>query len=526
VESHARDVQRLLAPRLVNVSLVEYIRAMKKLLMSASVLALAALSTVAVRGQGANGPVAAAAAAIGAGNLRSIQYSGWGSDYIFGQAYDGGSSWPRFGLPGITIAIDYTTNSLRDDRRRTQAENPPLGGGFQPLAGELRQIWALSGGHAWDVVGQTAAPAAAERDMRTAVEGRTTQIWLTPHGFIKAALAGNASVRTETVRGAKKSVITVTTPTASRFEGVIDEQNLVERVETWIANPVLGDMKIEAVYAGYKDFNGVKFPTRIVQRSGGYPILDLTVTEVTPNAPLALDVPASIRQPAASPAALAAEKVSDGLWIVQGNAKSVVVEFRDYLAVIDAPESEGRSVAVIDAIRKALPGKPIRYVVNTHQHFDHAGGLRTYAAEGAAIITQAANVPYYQQVWSNPRTIAPDRLAKSGKTPVFEGVVGSRTLRDDTREMVLYHYAGNMHNAGMLMVFLPKERTLVEADSWTPPANPNDPPAGIVNLVHFVDAVDRLRLDVDQVVPIHGRLTTMDEARSVADTFKRSQLFR
>src|SRR6185503_11161174 len=189
--------------------------------------ALVTLATVSSLGQDSSGPIAAAAAALGAGSVRSIQYSGWGSDYIFGQAYDGSSPWPRFNVPSITIGIDYTTNTLRDDRRRAQAENPPLGGGFQPLTGELRQIWALSGGYAWDITGQTAAPAAVERDMRSAIEGRTTQIWLTPHGFIKAAQAGQAAVRTETVRGARKSVITVTTPMMARLEGVLNDQNLV-----------------------------------------------------------------------------------------------------------------------------------------------------------------------------------------------------------------------------------------------------------------------------------------------------------
>jgi glyoxylase-like metal-dependent hydrolase (beta-lactamase superfamily II) len=483
-------------------------------------------AVVAIRSQDASGPIAAAATTLGAGALRSIQYSGWGFDYIFGQPYDGTSPWPRFSVPSITIGIDYTTNTLRDDRRRAQVENPPLGGGFQPLVGELRQIWALSGGYAWDIVGQAAAPAAVERDMRSAVEGRTTQIWLTPHGFIKAAQAGNAAVRSETVRGIKQNVVTITTPMKVRLEGVLNDQNLVDRIETWFANPVLGDIKLEAIFAGYKDFGGVKFPTRILQRLAGYPVLDVTIMEVKPNAPVALEVPATIMQPAAAPAALAPEKVSDGVWIVPGNAKSIAVEFRDHVVVVDAPENEARSVAVIDAVKKAIAGKPIRYVINTHNHFDHSGGLRTYAAEGATIVTHAANIPYYQQVWANPRTIAPDRLAKSGRTPVFEGIVGSRTFRDDTREMVVYHYPGNMHNAGMLMAFLPKERSLIEADSFTPANSPNEPPGAVVNLAHFVEAVDRLRLDVQQIIPIHGRLTTFDEARAAAETFKRTQLFR
>jgi glyoxylase-like metal-dependent hydrolase (beta-lactamase superfamily II) len=497
---------------------------MKRLLLTSCAVVIAA--TVSIRSQDSGGVLQAAAAALGAGNLRSIQYSGWGSDYIFGQPYDGSMAWPRFNVPAITVGIDYTTNTWRDDRRRSQAENPPLGGGFQPLAGEQRQIWALGGGVAWDIVGQGVAPAAVERDMRSAVEGRTTQIWLTPHGFIKAAQAGNAAVRSVIVRGAKTTVVTVTTPSKVRLEGVLNEQNLVDRIETWFANPVLGDIKLEALFSQYKDFSGTKFPTRIVQRLAGYPVLDLTITDVAPNAPVVLEVPAVFKATPAPAPPVAAEKVSDGVWIVPGGAKSVVVEFRDHVVVVDAPENEARSIAVIEAIRKAIPSKPIRYVINTHLHFDHAGGLRTYAAEGATIVTQAANIPYYQQIWSNPRTIAPDRLAKSNRTPTFEGIVASRTLRDDTREMVLYHYPGNMHNAGMLMAFLPRERTLIEADSFTPANTPNDPPGAVANLIHFLDAVDRLRLDVQQVIPIHGRLTTLDEARAAAETFRRTTVFQ
>jgi glyoxylase-like metal-dependent hydrolase (beta-lactamase superfamily II) len=163
--------------------------------------------------------------------------------------------------------------------------------------------------------------------------------------------------------------------------------------------------------------------------------------------------------------------------------------------------------------------------VNTHTHVDHAGGLRTYAAEGAVVVTHQANVPYYEQVWSNPRTINPDRLAKSGRKPIFEGVVGSRTFTDGLRQLVVYHYAGNMHNAGMLMAFLPKEKILIEADSYTAPNNPSDPPAGFSFLVHFYQAVDGLKLDVEQVVPIHGRLVTWDVIHRAVETYGNTQLW-
>jgi glyoxylase-like metal-dependent hydrolase (beta-lactamase superfamily II) len=491
------------------------------------VLAVVGLSSIGARAQSVKTALDDAAAALGAANLTSIEFSGTGSDYIFGQAYDGNSPWPRFGLPRFTMAIDYRVPAMRDDRVRVQVQNPPLGGGFQPLVGELRQSWLFSGGYAWDVVGGTAVPAAPERDLRSAAVGRLAQIWLTPHGFIKAAASGNASAKTETIRGAKKTIITFTAPNKTRFEGVLNEQNLVEQIATRFDNPVLGDTVFEAVFGDYKDFGGVKFPTHILQRSGGYPVLDLAITNVKPNVALSIEVPPHIRQAQPPSQAIKTEVLSDGVWNLWLDARdrTVVVEFQDYVAVIEAHDGEAVSIAAIDAVKKLVPAKPIRYIINTHSHFDHAGGLRTYVAEGARVITHRDNIPFYEQVWANPRTINPDRLAKSGRQPVFEGVVGSRTLTDGSRELVLYHYAGNMHNSGMLMVYLPKERILIEADSYSPSDNPNDVPTAIPNLVHFHDAVDRLKLEVDVIVPMHGRLATLDEVRKVTGTYRDTQLW-
>src|SRR5262249_17450003 len=188
---------------------------MKKTLIMA--LVMTTFCVVPAQAQDGKAALDAAAAALGATNLKTIEFSGRGFDYMFGQAYDGNYPWPRFNVPSYTMTIDYATPAMRDERRRQQAENPPRGGGFQPLVGELRQIWMLRGKNAWDVVGQNAVRAADERDMRTAVDGRLAQIWLTPHGFVKAAMANKATVKTETVGNARSTMISFTAPNKAKF---------------------------------------------------------------------------------------------------------------------------------------------------------------------------------------------------------------------------------------------------------------------------------------------------------------------
>src|ERR1051325_1009432 len=138
-----------------------------------------AIGTIQLRAQDAKASLDAVGAALGAAGVRTIEFSGRGFDGTFGQPYDANAPWPRFAVPSITVTIDYATPAMRDDRRRQQWENPPLGGGFQPMLGEQRQTWLLSGNYAWDLAGASAVPAAPERDFRSAVDGRLTQIWAT-----------------------------------------------------------------------------------------------------------------------------------------------------------------------------------------------------------------------------------------------------------------------------------------------------------------------------------------------------------
>jgi len=85
----------------------------------------------------------------GADGIDSLRIAGRGSDFLFGQAYDGDLPWPRFNLTRYLLVIDYKTPSLQDERTRTQAQNPPLGRGNKPIE-EQRQTSLLSGGYTWN----------------------------------------------------------------------------------------------------------------------------------------------------------------------------------------------------------------------------------------------------------------------------------------------------------------------------------------------------------------------------------------
>src|SRR4030095_17249842 len=101
--------------------------------------------------------------------------------------------------------------------------------------------------------------------------------------------------------------------------------------------------------------------------------------------------------------------------IAAGSHTRVAIEMKDYMIVVEAPLNDGRSVPVLAQVKQLVPGKPIRYVVNSHSHFDHSGGLRAAVAEGATIITQEQNKAYLERAFATRSTIAPDALEKSGR---------------------------------------------------------------------------------------------------------------
>jgi len=390
-------------------------------------------------------------------------------------------------MSSFTRAVNYEQRSARDEMNFAQ-----------PTFGGQQQNTQVNGDKAWNVGPNGPAPQLAT------AEERQVAIWLTPHGFLKGAASANDVVLSGT-EGA--SVISYTAHGKYKLEGTIDAQSHVTKVATKIPNPVMGDTDLIATYSDYKDFSGVKFPTKILVEQGGFPLWDLNVTSVTPNAPVDLPVPEAVASATLPAVQATSTKLANGVWHVTGGSHhSLVVEFNDHLAVIEAPLDEARSEAVIAEARKLVPKKPLKYVLTTHHHFDHSGGLRTYVAEGATIITHQSNVPYFQKTLIAPATLSPDTQSKAAKMPTLQGVTGKDIITDGKQSIEIYATSGDTHTNEYTLIYLPGPKILVEADAYSPgPPDAPVPPMPPPNAVMLYDEIQKLKLNVATIAPIHGR---------------------
>jgi glyoxylase-like metal-dependent hydrolase (beta-lactamase superfamily II) len=465
--------------------------------------------------------VADVARTIGAANVKSVQYSATGFVFTYGQNFRPGVPWPKFSLKSYTRMLDYEKGASREDAVWTQFENPPLGGGFQPIVGALHVIESLNGDYAWTFGGPGPAnPDPQGNPSPGAVEDRQRQMALTPFGWVKAAMAANPIAESKTVDGKQMTVVSFLWKGKNKVNGYVDNKNLLARTETWVNSDILGDMLVETNYSDYRKFSGVMYPTRIVQKQGGFPVQDLTVTAVQPNAAINIEVPDTVRRAVPSPPRVTSQKMAEGVWAIQaGGAQSAAIEFKDYSVVVEAYGGEARSLLVIGETKKLIPNKPIRYLVNTHHHLDHSGGIRTYVAEGSTIITHEMNQQFFEQIFQQPHTIKPDKLAQNPKPAAFLTVKDKYVLTDGARTMELHLIQNNTHNPGLLVAYLPKEKALVVADSYS--VDHERPGAKtLVGLQkNLMENLQRLNLNVEQIVPVHGqKVMTLADFRKAVET--------
>ena len=454
--------------------------------------------------------------AMGADSLKTLVISGEGWDGCVGQAYDPNSpNWRKFSNKNYVRSIDFEARGWRLQRVRGEGENPGRGGcnaGPVPDTPQ-NQVTNLSANSPWNT---------------------QMEFILLPEGFLKAAVEKNATVKVEKIKGRKYTVLSFMGDAKAPVTGYINDLGYVEKVETTIDNNVLGDIVWNAEYTDWKDFGGVKFPTHIVQHQGIPVYFELNVADVKVNAPVDLTPPPGRGgrggpggpgggRGRGAPAGPISEDLGGGFWLITGGYAAVVADFKDYIAVIEGPSNDMRAEQIIAEAKRLVPNKTIKYVINTHTHFDHSGGLRAFVAEGATIITHKDNKAYYEKIFKYPHTLEPDKLSKMTPQPKLkiETVGDMKILTDGEHIIDLYHLEGSTHALGTIIAYLPKLKVLVEADEFNV-GQANAPTPASVNPYHtnLLANIERLNLDVDRIIPIHlpgdNRKVTMAELYTAA----------
>ena len=204
--------------------------------------------------------------------------------------------------------------------------------------------------------------------------------------------------------------------------------------------------------------------------------------------------------------------LADGILHAKGTShNSVIIEMRDYLVVVEAALYEERSQKVIAAIKQRFPTKPIRYIIPTHFHNDHSGGMRAYMAEGATIIAPAISTGHYERMARAPHTIRPDSLEKGHKSVVIEGITGRRLLTDGNRQIEIYPYP-TAHADDYQIIYLRREKLLIEADHVSPRAGGSIRPGELPRQI--LEGIEQFNLNVETIVGIHGDTGTYQDLRN------------
>jgi glyoxylase-like metal-dependent hydrolase (beta-lactamase superfamily II) len=491
--------------------------------------------------------LAAAAKEIGEANFRCVTFSGVGYSGPVGQTFENAVNidWPRSEMANYTRTINWETGTSKETFDRKPGNNPAswkygLGWvGGTPTQKNLSQTHITNGRYSWSMDGD-GPPVAVPPEL---AEIYQLDMWLNPPGFIKAARLPGANPRafwrweqiekgrdgpvvpfgTGLSGSEKVHVVGITVLGKFRVDATINSQNQIQRIKTTVNDNTLGDFNIEHESTNQMTFGNVKWPIawhshqgwddnwQFYNQSTGHNAYGGKFPTVQPNACAdPVPVPESVKQ-AQFPNTVTAEKMADGVYMLGGGpANSYMVEFRDFVAVFEAPGGEERSLRVIEQVTKLAPNKPIRWLIASHPHFDHIGGLRTYVHIGSTIITHFSNLRFLNNdvLTYAPRTMKPDIMSLWPPTEVAEGynyeaIQENFVITDNSRILRVYYVQPLQHVAGMLMAYLPAERIAFEADLF----DTHEPPRAsqIPAMRSFYNQVQRMKLDVATVAPVHGK---------------------
>ena len=438
--------------------------------------------------------------------VKTLTIEGEGVNYNLGQDMKPEAATQQFAISGYQRQIDVANGRQRVAQTRT-----PKFLYFQGPQPQT-QILALDGEIAFNVnpKGESSRLAAlAETDRRHDLYHHPLKLLrstLDPKTTI-AGVRGTGNARQADIKTAAGPLVTLT----------IDAAGVPLSISSRAYHPNLGDVVMTTAFGDWQDVNGLKLPGRFTTKVDDFTTTEIRASKQTVDAEVgALRAPAAVVNgpgplPGPPPSNVVAESIGKGVWFLAGQSHhSVLVEFTDHLLLIDAPQSEARTLAVIAKAKSLVPNKPLTELVTTHHHFDHTAGLRAAIAEGMTVITQAGNKAWAENMARRPHTIQPDTLARNATRLEVIGVDDTHELKDQLNTVVLYHVAGNPHSDTMLMAYLPRDRVIVEVDAYAPGGT------YFPYAANLLENIQKRNLRVDKIVPLHGAIGPFAELVKVA----------
>lgn len=465
-------------------------------------LALVALSACASpppEQQTLNDAVAALGGADRIQAAAALSVAGEGVQHNLGQDMTPGASGQTFSVADLRRAWDL--GAVRARTALTRTPNFAFFQGPQPQ----RQVQGLDGDIGYNVL----ANGNAVRVSAVVAHERRLDYFHHPLTLLRAALApGAVTANARTEDGLR--VVDVTTTDGFQFALGVNAAGEPARITSRGAHPNLGDILNVSEFADYVAVGDLRLPSRVTARVDDFVVAAYTFTTQALGADTAaLAAPeqaASAALPAAVEPNVAVEQVGPGLWLLAGQSHhSALAEFEDHLVLIDAPQSEARTLAVIASARALRPEKPLTKLVTTHHHFDHTAGVRAAIAEGLSVVTHAGNRAFFEAMAARPHTLVPDALARAPRALQIDAFDDELAVEDRANAMTLYHLAGNPHSDTMLMAYFPRQRVVVQVDAYSPQSQAHPYAANLL------DEIRRRNVRVDRIVPLHGTIVPMAE---------------
>ena len=394
----------------------------------------------------------------------------------------------------VTLSQDLANNRLRFDWQWNVV---------YPFAAQLQFADVTDGGIGF-VDGQDGSGAvqAAMPSVRVAVMGKLHRL-TSPLVLMRTANANPEAVTAlpdEAFQGKLHRVIAIPNPVSPIRVFIDPDSGLPAKADTREDDPYYGDTLFEAIFADWRQVGEIMMPFGLTIRLQGITFHTETRSAIQNNPALAANaftIPAALQTAFDAADAVRGERrsqwffrrqalglpgyadqslsvvftqIAPGVFHVTGGSHhSMIVDMGDHLIAVEAPLDEARSQAVIARAKALIPGKPIRFIVNTHFHLDHGGGIRAYAAEGATLVVGEAGRQRFQDILLAPHTLVPDALQLNPRAPAIQTVSTTAPviLNGTTRNLEVYPVA-NSHSAAMVIAYLPQEGIAFVSDLFNP----------------------------------------------------------